>query len=232
MALQWIVVVAVSVVFCLTPLAVYFVWLASVYRRDRPTLLTGPVDFLALLAGLSGFVLLLGWVLLVVVQSDARLIGRGNWQQIQAVWGEERGAWALVAAGYLALVAGVVAWVVAGRSRLLAVYAIDGKRLEAIVTEVLAGVGVPANRLGNVWSDGRDVLAVEPSPGFDQANVKLLTRDARLGEEVARGLRQRLDGTLSESRNARWFASAATSCGMAVASSLGLLAYYAYLVRG
>src|SRR5262245_15833948 len=76
-------------VFCLTPLAMYLLWLAAVNRRDRPTVVSGVWDFIALVAGLSGFLIFGAPIAVLALQSNARYGLRGNFEQLRTAWNQE-----------------------------------------------------------------------------------------------------------------------------------------------
>src|SRR6476661_8012817 len=91
----FILVLCLAGVFCLAPLAIYFLWLAFVTRRDQPTVISGPWDFVGLVAGLSGFILFGGGLVLSLVQSNFRYWMRGNFESLRAAWGQEKVTWIL-----------------------------------------------------------------------------------------------------------------------------------------
>ncbi|OWK36985.1 hypothetical protein FRUB_07907 [Fimbriiglobus ruber] len=217
---------------CLTPVAVYLSWLGSINRRPRPTVISGAWDFVFLLGGLAGFVLFGGGIILSVLQSNIRLIGRGNWEQIKAVWGQEHLEWAAVTLAYILIVAAVVAVVVLLRAATLSVYNIGRDDLENAVDEALAQAGIPGVRTGNVWAADYRVVAIDWFAGFRHATVRILTPHPRDAEEIERGLRKRLAATpAADGPVASWLRSAATICLAAVACSLFLVFYFLYLNR-
>src|SRR6187402_3974874 len=106
---MFILVLCIAAVFCLVPLSIYLQWLALITRRDRPTVLSGQWDFVGLAAGLSGFVLFGGGLVLSLVQSNFRYWMRGNFESLRAAWGQEKVTWSLLALLYIAIVVG---WIV------------------------------------------------------------------------------------------------------------------------
>jgi hypothetical protein len=233
-ALPLAVIFCLCAVFCLAPLMLYLAWLGRVNRRARPTIISSGWDFAALLAGLSGFLVFGGGVLVAAVQSNFRCVVRGNWEQIAATWGQERLAWAAVALGYLLLLSGGVLLIVLSRARSLTVYNIDRDQTETVVGDVLAGLGLNVARFGDLWSEnGRGLVLIDWFPGFRNATLKVVCPDSQLAEEIERGLRERLPGAPAAAANpaAAWLYSQAIACAAVVGCSILLIAYYLYLTR-
>lgn len=228
-----LVIACLTGVFCLAPLAVYLSWLASVNRRPRPTVLDARWDFAALLGGLSGFLLFGGGVLVAALQSNARIAGRGNWEQIREAWGQEQVVWGLIAGGYLLAVAVAATVALLSRRQSVTVYNIEREVIEAAVDDALAAVGQPAQRLGNEWAaGGRAVVRIEPLPGLRNMTVRFVTADPQLAAELDRDLRRRLaDAPGADSAAAGWLVAVAVGLLVAVTLSLLLLAYLVYLTR-
>jgi hypothetical protein len=217
-------------VFCLAPLALYLSWLGSINRRPRPTVVGGEWDFVWLLAGLSGFLLFGGGLLVAGLQSSVRYAARGNWQQVRDAWGQEGTAWVIVAAGYLLAVGGLSALVIASRLRTLTVFNIDRPEAEAAIDAALSEAGVSASRFGNVWSNDRPVVSIDAFAGLRHVSVRLLGPDPRAREELERALRQKLGAAPpSDAPVAAWLYSAAISCGVTVAFCFLLVSYFIYL---
>jgi hypothetical protein len=140
---SFILVVCFTGLFCLTPLAVYLLWLALLNRRDRPTVVAGPWDFAALLCGLSGFVLFGGGLLLSLLQSNVRFWMRGNFEALREAWGQEQTTWALIVVAYLLVVVGGAALALVSRVRTLVVYNVDPEQLEVTLAELFDQMGRP-----------------------------------------------------------------------------------------
>src|SRR5262245_48425475 len=122
---MFILVLCLACAFCLSPLAIYFLRLAFVTRRDHPTVISGQWDFVGLVAGLSGFILFGGGLVLSLVQSNFRYWMRGNFEALRAAWGNERVSWMLLTLFYVFLVIGWIALTLAARRRSLVVYHVD-----------------------------------------------------------------------------------------------------------
>ena len=225
-----IVAALLAAVFGLLPLGVYFNWLGGLHRRPRPVVLAGPADLLLLLAGLVGFLPTLAVLALMALQSNTRLLARGNGALTAELWVEERRAWVLSATLLAGIVAGVVGLALLSRRGTLAVYNVERLSLERVLGDVLTGLGLTAARFGNVWGDGREVLSIEPSPGLGYATVRLLTRDPRLREELDRNLRLRLDQTPGAGSGcAGLFTTVGMGCLGGAVAAVALLVYFSVI---
>ena len=217
-------------VFCLAPLALYLSWLGSINRRPRPTVVGGEWDFVWMLGGLSGFLIFGGGLLVAGLQSNFRYVARGNWQQVSEAWGQEGITWVIVAVGYLLVVGGLSALVIASRLRTLSVFNIDRPEAEAAIDAALAEAGVSASRFGNVWSNDRPVVSIDAFTGLRHVSVRLHSPDPRACEELERALRQKLAASPpSDAPVAAWLYSAAISCGVTVVCCTLLIAYFIHL---
>lgn len=233
MAFPVIVVLCVFGVLCLTPLALYMTWLGAVNRRPHPTALGGRWDLVALVAGLFGFILFGGALLVATFQSNARLLLRGNEKQFRSAFEAERTAWGLTAGGYLLTVGGWVTLGMLARSRTLSVYNIEREAAEEAVTAALADAGAAATRFGDVWTvDSRSAVEIKSFHVLRHVTLRLLHIDRRLGEEVTRGLYKRLaDAPGADNPAATYFVSLSIGCLLTMLGCLGLIAYFLYLVR-
>lgn len=218
-------------VFCLAPVVIYLTWLAALNRRPQPTVLDGQLDFAALLAGLSGFILFGGGVLVAAVQSNARIVGRGSWEQIRAAWGQEQTAWLATAGGYLIVVIAVATVGFINRRRSVVVFNVDRPTVETAVEDSLAATGLPADRQGNLWrvADNTPVVSLDPAPGLRNVTVRFESADPRIAEELDRGIRFRLaNATGADSAAAGWLLAIAVGLLTAVVLCLTLLAVIIY----
>jgi len=223
--------VLLSAVACFGPLSFYLIALGQLHRRIRVTVWSGRTDFLALLAGLSGFLLILGVAWLLAAQSNARFLVRGNATQIRAVFDEERNAWALTVVGYLIAMVVPVSLTLYARRSVLAVFNIDWADLERAIDETTTELGLTTTRFGRVWSDGRDLVSAEMNWTSHFAAVKLLTHDPRLCQELELGLRKKLAAVEGpQGAIGLWLYTAGLTClGMAAASLL-MNFYFVYLL--
>lgn len=148
---------------CLTPLAVYLLYLAHLNGRTPPTLVPGPWDFGAVLLGLSGFLILLGPLLLTLADSVWRRHAFGGWAELRSVGQREALAASLMALGYLILVAGGITFLLRSRRPVTAVYNVAAPQVEAALGEVLERIGYPWRK-----ANGKVEIAVtrptDPAP--------------------------------------------------------------------
>ncbi len=218
---------------CLTPVAAYLLWVGSYARRPRPTVVSGPWDFAALLLGLSGFVLFGGTVVLALVRSNVRLGARGNFNAVKAAWEHEWLSWLLVVGAYLAAVVGTAAWGLFARRRALVVYNVAPADFEHALSDVFDQIGQKVERRGNGWFAGPEVCRLDPFPAGRTVTLRWTGDDPHLFEEVERQLRQSLPGLPPADENpaARWITAAAGACITANFVCLVLLLLTLLLVR-
>jgi hypothetical protein len=213
-------------VFCLIPLAMYLLWMASVTRRERSVPVSGTWDFAGLVLGLSGFIVFGGGLLLHLFQSNFRYWMRGNVEAFRAAWMQERVTWMLLVGFYLAIVFGWVALTLAMRRRSLVVYNVDPATFETTLLEVFDQLGCPIERRGKLWIGASPLLELDTFEGGRTVTVRWVSPDQRLFEDVNRLLRAAL-ATQSTGENpaSRWIMSAAVGTSVIVVCSFGLLLY-------
>ncbi len=233
MSALWLVVVCRGALICLPPLGAYLFAVAGRHRRGRPVVVSGAADFLGLLAGLGGFLLVGGVVLLAAVQADARLIGRGTFADVQSAWGRDRVLWGAAALLYVGGLAAAVALALRGRAGSFAVYNADPDGVDRAVTDALAAAGVPAERFGGVWAADRPLASVDHLRAVNHSTVRVLARDPRLAEEIARQLLARLTDVEPARRSGGGepFAVWATACLSGGLVAFGLLVTFEVLRR-
>jgi hypothetical protein len=228
----FILVLCLAAVFCLAPLSVYFLWLAFVTRRDRPTVLAGQWDFVGLVAGLSGFVLFGGGLVLSLVQSNFRYWMRGNFESLRAAWGQEKVTWILFAVLYLLVVVGWIATTLAGRRRSLVVYNVDPSAFETVLAEVLEQMNRPVERRGNLWVAGEPILELDRFDGGRTVTLRWVSEDRLLFQETERLVREAVRNLpANENPASRWLMACSVGAGVSAALSFGLLTYALSLVR-
>jgi hypothetical protein len=216
-------------VFCLTPLAIYLLWLASVNRRARPTAVSGTWDFIALLAGLSGFLLLGAPIAITALQSNARYWSRSNFEQLRSTWNQEKVTWLLVAGGYVAFVATAVAVGTMKRKNTLAVYAVDHDGLARTINDEVAGTFGTLPQTGYAWAPH---VRLEPFAGMGHSLVRITSPDAAKADEFERRLREAIPFVTPAAHTpAAWIQIAAIGCTIGSMCSLGLVIIYWILVR-
>src|SRR5436190_17169552 len=106
---------------CLTPLAIYLLYLSHLNGRTPPTLVPGPWDFGAVLLGLSGFLVLAGPLVLTLADSVWRGYAFGGWADLRGVGRQEAVAGSLMAVGYLIVVGVGITWLLRARRPVTAV---------------------------------------------------------------------------------------------------------------
>ena len=212
--MSFILVVCLAGIFCLAPLALYLLWLATVHRRDRPTVVAGQWDFVGLIAGLAGFILFGGGLLLSLLQSNVRYWIRGNFEAIRDAWGQEKISWCLVVIAYLLVIGGFTGLTLMARRRTLIVYNVDPGQFEVALTEVFEQLGRPIERRGNLWVGGVPLLELEPFIAGRTVTLRWLTDDVQLFQEVERSVREAaasLPGGTGLPPG-RWLMSSAVAC--------------------
>jgi len=223
---SFIPVVCLAGICSLAPLVFYFLWLCIVTRRERPTMVSGAWDFGLLLAGLSGFILFGGGLLLSLMQSNVRFLLRGNFEALRDAWGKEHLAWSLTVIIYLLFVAGGSFLTLQSRRRSLVVYNVEPDQFEAVLNEVFEHLGRPVERRGNLWVGGMPLCEVEPFAAGRTATLRWVSEDALLFQEVERQLREAVRTlVLPDNPTNRWFTFAVSICSAVIAFGLFLIFY-------
>jgi hypothetical protein len=232
LVLPFILAICLCGVFCLIPLAMYFMWLAQVTRREHPKPISGQWDFAALLLGLSGFIVFGGGLLLTLCQSNFRYWMRGNFEALRAVWIQERVTWTLLVVFYLLIVTGIAGLTLLARRRSVVVYNVEPAAFEALLAEVFDQLGRPVERRGRLWVGGTPLCAVDTFEAGRTVTLRWVSDDERLFEEVDRQLRAAL-ATQSTGDNpaSRWLMAGAVGSAATIACCFGLLLYGLSLMR-
>jgi hypothetical protein len=131
---------------CLMPLAIYLLYLSFLNGRTPPTLVSGPWDFGAVLLGLSGFMLLLGPLLITLVDSQWRARAYGGWASMRSIGKGEAIAGSIMATGYMLVLAGVIPLLLRARRRVTAIYNVAAASVESSLIGVLDELGFPWRR--------------------------------------------------------------------------------------
>lgn len=211
-------------VFSLAPLLLYLLWLSYVTRRDRPTVLTGPWDFAALLGGLSGFILFGGGLLLVLLQSNVRFLMRGNFEALRDAWEKEYLAWVMTIILYALFAIGGSVLTLNGRRRNLVIYNVEPEAFESALVQVFEQIGRPVERRGRLYVGGVPFCEVDPFDGGRTVVMRWVSDDHRLFQEVERHLREVVKSLAPvENPAARWMSTAVVGVGT-------VLVFLAFLV--
>lgn len=222
MGFEFILVLCALTIFCFPPLSVYLFWLATVTRRSRPTVISGPLDFAGLLLGLSGFIFFGGALVLTVLQSNFRYWMRGNFEGLRAAWGQERVLWSILAGAYLLVVLGWVALTFLARRRSLVIYNVDPAEFELTISEILEQLGRPVERKGNRWVSGVPLFELDRFQAGHTVTLRWVADDPLLFQEVERLLREAVKGLAPETNGAAsWLITTATGIGLS--ACIGLL---------
>ena len=233
MSFAFLLVLCLAGAICFAQLAVYFLWLVSVNRRGRPTIISGQWDFVALACALSGFILFGGGLVLGLVESNFRWYWlRGNFASLRAAWGQEKVTWTLCALLYLALVFGWIAAALAARRRSLVVYNVDPISFEATLGEVFEQMNRPVERRGNLWLSSVPLCEVDRFVGGHTVTLRWLGEDRALFQDVERLLREAVRGVASdENPAARWLMASSFGAGLSALCWLGLLIFALSRIR-
>lgn len=226
MGLSFILVLCLAGAFCLTPLAIYLLWLSQITRRDRPTIISGPWDYAVLLIGLSGFIFFGGALLLSLLQSNFRFWMRGNLEGFRAAWGKEWVTWTCFASLYVLIVVGGIAVTLMSRRRSLVVYNVDLAMFENTLNDVFEQLNRPVERRGNVWFSGVPLFELDRFPRGRTVTLRWLAEDRLLYQDVERLVRDTVRMMYTE-ENAitQWLMAAAIGVGLSAVCCFGLLIY-------
>ncbi len=153
-----------AILLFLFPLSVYLAVLAGLNRRERPAMVAGVWDYVGLLFGLSGFLLIAAPAILYVIylRSMPGMLARGVEQPVYDffLW-----SWARfgLAAYYIVLVA-LVAYSLWVRTRAMVVYNIKPETFDHVFGDLLTGRGFRWSQKGNKWYLDQSKEAQTPAP--------------------------------------------------------------------
>lgn len=216
-------------VFCLTPLSVYLLWLAGVNRQPRPVAISGVWDFVALVAGLSGFLIFGSLIFVTAIQSNTRYWTRGNFEQLRTAWEQEKKVWLACAAGYLLIVLGAVILGLLRRKKTLSVYGADNNQLMSCIHDELSPMLNGQPQVGYSYGN---LVHFEPFAGMSHAVVRITAPEEVKAEEIDRLLRNAIPNvTPSATSAAGWIHSAAVGCGVGAVCSLAMVFLYMWIIR-
>lgn len=215
-------------ILCFTPLTLYVFWLAAVNRGTKPVVVSGAWDFVALLAGLSGFVFCAG-VVLTLLGMNANAFKRGGWGEFQKAWAEMQLVSAVTPIAYVVLIVLAVLLTLRARRRTLVAYNVHPPAVDDALADLFAKLTLPAKRVGNLWSGDRPLVEVAVFHVFSHVTLKLLPADPRLCEEMERELRATLPAQpIGENPAGPWLTTAAVSCFVTTISCVILTFVAAY----
>jgi len=130
------------------PVASYLLYLSMINGRLHPTLISGPWDFVGVLGGLAGFLLIGGpWMLLSFHSHWRPALVQGPWSELASgKWGW---LWAVPWALYFLLIVGGSWLLMRLRRRYTLIYNVEPAALEEALHQVFARLGLTAERIGN-----------------------------------------------------------------------------------
>ena len=216
---------------CLPPLALYLVWLGSLNRRPRVTILAGSFDFLMLMAGLSGFLIFGAAMVLAALQSNARYAFYGDWERLDAARQREQFAWLAITVGYLLVLGGSIVYGMVARRSSLSLYNCDRADAEMVIEASLREIGLNPTRFGSTWSDNQRLLEIDEFAAFRHVTVRIVVADEQLAQEIERALRKNAKAyPISSSPLSGWFQLTALLLSTFILASLFLFIYLLSLI--
>lgn len=149
---------------CLMPLAIYLLYLSYVNGRPMPVMVSGAWDFAAVLLGLSGFILLIGPMLISLIDSTWRAYTFGGWANLKGVGRREALAGSIMAVGYLMILSTGITILLRSRRRMTAIYNVSSPAVEPSLIGVLDQHGYPWRRNRGQIEIGVKKTAEPPEP--------------------------------------------------------------------
>jgi hypothetical protein len=202
---------------CLFPLSLYCLFLAMLHQRRHPTVISGRWDFAGVLIALSGFLLVGGTTMVLVLESRARdwFIRGQSWRDLVSMQAREHGLTLLLWGVYLLVLLSASLRQFRLRRKITSLYNIDASELEDVLNHTLDRLGLERERHGDQWLIGpkdnrRAILELDGSPVMRHVSLRwryAASPDARaeLAAELARDLAAYPS---PESRTAGWFLTA------------------------
>jgi hypothetical protein len=222
-----------GVIVCFAPLGFYFVGLSRLHRQPQVVVWSARADFLALLAGLVGFLLCTGLVWVAACDRQVLAALSSQPEQWKVLLSVDRWLGYSILAGYLGLLGLMIGLSWRARSGQLTVYNIEWEPFTKILDETLAELGFTAHRFGYEWSDGRPLVSAEPQWSWDTISVRWLTTEPRLQEEFILTLRQKLArARTADGPIAVWLQTVGVTCLAISFFTILLNFYFLYLIRG
>jgi hypothetical protein len=139
---------------CLLPLSLYFLFLSHLHSRRRPMMLDGKWDFACLLLGISGFLLILGPLLLTIVDSTWRSIFvSGQLHRLGSVFEKQAILWSGLGTVYVVAMVGLLVALLRSRGRSSVIYGMPANRFDALFSATL-------ERVRRVWRVQKNVYEI------------------------------------------------------------------------
>jgi hypothetical protein len=222
---------------CLFPLALYWLILASWNKRRRPFLVRGSADFAGVLLATSGFLTVVGPLILWGLHdASRRSAAYPTFAAAWAVLGPAPWPWLLPWIGYFLLVGGGSLWLLNRRGMTAVVYNIAGDDADRLFPMTLDRMGLTHARRGSeLWietpqPDGlrRAIVEVTVAPVLRTLAFRWVAAPGKTRQEVEAAIRDELT-IIDTPRNplAGWFLTLA--CGLFAVMIL-LLGWFIALV--
>jgi len=204
------------------PLAIYFLILGAVNRRERPLMVSGPWDFAGVLFAASGFLLSVGPSALSALYERWRF----DWLLGQGASGDSSGGgatyyfWLGMWMLYYGIIVGGAAYILQRRKQLTAVYNVDLGILETILYRVFERLGISCTRNGNYFSlkssrqnanPATPLLELESFPSLCHATLRWHTSEDLLRQSIEMQVSKELSEVVTPYNPAAgWFLTLAT----------------------
>lgn len=152
------------VVAFLVPLGIYLLLLGWVNRQPRPVLVSGVWDFIGMLFGVSGFLLLGGPAILSSLNERWRMFWvLGDTGKLSEGLAGLRQVGVLLAVAYFLVVVGMCIWALSRRRGITAIYNTEPEVVQELLLEVCQHLRLEPVQSGNLFVFG---LMEAPAPGL------------------------------------------------------------------
>ncbi len=240
---------ALAIVICFLPAAIYLMLLAVLNHRRHPTLIQGSWDFVGLLLGLSGFLLVGGTVLLSSLTHSLRLFWqRGDLHRLQQDFQELGSTWVILWLLYCAGVVGGLLVLIRYRRHFSVVYNVRRDQLDDAFCHTLNRLGLRWERLVHRWSaesvnvdasqrsslllQGIAVWEIDWLPSSHHATIRWEQYDPPLRRAIEAELALALRKVPSEGNAAAgWLLTASAACFGIVLFVVGMMMIWMLSVR-
>jgi hypothetical protein len=181
------------------PLGLNLVVIGLLNRRGQPMLVSGPIDLIGLLFGLSGFVVVGGPAILTSLHENWRM-----WWLL-GDWGADRDSldaaetWGLlVCVGYFVFVVGGCAWLFRQYRALTSIYSVRPDVVPGVIMSVCRDTGILPTLSGNrftfwVAGDKGATLDLEPFDALSNVTLRWSPLDTPVRPVIEEGLARELE---------------------------------------
>src|SRR5262249_14745420 len=134
----------------LVPLGLYLVAIGLLNRRGQPMLVSGPIDLIGLLFGVSGFLLVGGPAIISSLHENWRMWWLlGDYGVDSDSLDAFQPLWLLVCAGYFVFVVGGCAWLFRQYRALTSIYSVRPEVVPEVIMSVCRNTGILPTQVGN-----------------------------------------------------------------------------------